>query len=263
VARAGYVCRSVKNNMYGKLTSEYFELVMESIKPLLRLDDPNDRREMGEALMNDIYKTGGPKALKIKSSRKADFMVDKIFRPMGEITTTIGVLEDIAIYIRHFPYGKKDISPLSYLHYHIENYLNELYILKNRLISYLNIIDKAYRKSGISKEVSGRVKALYADVSTAFEPRTKVRGYHVHEYRVTNQDLDRLRTLDLLSRGNDQLGKTMRQLFLVDYRKTRKEWANSIEKEIREIKKLLDNYFGQLRQVLFQDKELIIPENYK
>ena len=77
---------------------------MNELKPILRLDDEEDRREMGKALMNEIYKTGGPTKLSKKPSRKADFMADKIFRPMSEIITTMDVLENISTYIRYFPH---------------------------------------------------------------------------------------------------------------------------------------------------------------
>ncbi len=116
--------------MYGKLTSEYFDLVMNEMKPILRLEDERDRREMGAAIMNVILQTAGPKEISKKPLRKENFMVNKIFRPMGEIITTIEAIENISVYIRYFPYKKQGISPLSYLHYHIENYLNELYILQ-------------------------------------------------------------------------------------------------------------------------------------
>jgi hypothetical protein len=176
---------------------------------------------------------------------------------------TMEVLEHISVYIRYFPYKKQGISPLSYLHYHIGNYLNELYILKNRLISYLNILKKAYAKTERNKNVTEIMRPLLSAVSDTFDPRTNVRAHHIHEYRISNQDLDRLGTLYLLSKGNDQLHKIMRQLFFDDYRKVRKEWSDTMQKEIGEIKKLLDSYFSTLTNAIFQDKSLVIPEKYK
>jgi hypothetical protein len=36
-----------------------------------------------------------------------------------------------------------------------------------------------------------------------------------------------------------------------------------MQKEIGEIKKLLDSYFSTLTNAIFQDKSLVIPEKYK
>ncbi|MBI4683613.1 MAG: hypothetical protein HY755_00250 [Nitrospirae bacterium] len=104
---------------------------------------------------------------------------------------------------------------------------------------------------------------LYSVVSDTLKPYTVVRGIHVHELRHSDPELSRLSTLELLSRAEDDFGKSMKSLFLKDYRTTRNKWAQKIKREIGAIKKLLDYYFGQLTKAVFQDKRLIIPTNYR
>lgn len=249
--------------MYGKLMAEYFELVQNEMKPILRLEDDEGRRELGSAIRNVLLHGIWPKGTSGKILRKDNFLINKIFTPMSAIMATMEVLEHISVYIRYFPYKKQGISPLGYLHYHIGNYLNELYILKSRLISYLNILEKAYAKSEQNKNVVEIIEPLRSAVSNALGPRTKARGYHIHEHRVSNKDLDHLQALYLFSKGNDELGQIMKQLFIEDYRKARKEWSIVIKREIGEIKHLLDFYFGELRNAIFLDKSLVIPDNHK
>ena len=77
-----------------------------------------------------------------KLSPNEYFIANKLFRPLKEIADTIEAIENIPIFAMTFPYKRQGISRAIYLKYHVENYLNELYLLKNRLISYLNLIDK-------------------------------------------------------------------------------------------------------------------------
>ena len=252
----------MSNDIKSKLTSAYFELVMKEIRAFMPRDDEEDWREFGEAIMNQVFRSG-PTVISKKPAKKEEFVANKIFRPMSEILSSLWAIENISIYVRSFPYKKQGISPLSYLQYHIENYLNEIYILKTRLISYLNILEKAYSKFKQERVTSKTLKPLYSAVTTAFKPYAEVRGSHVHVSRFMDEDTDRLSTLNLLSISGDNFGHLMKNMFVSCYRAARKKWAEKIEKDSVAIHKLLDFYFGELTKMLFQDEHLIIPEIYK
>ncbi len=253
----------MSGNIKGKITSEYFELVMNELRDTLTIDDDEDRQKMGEAIMNEVLQSGGPTTVKRKVRRRDRFIANKIFSPVGEILNAAWAMENIAIYIRSFPYKKQGVSQVSYLQYHIENYLNELYILRTRLISYLDILKKVYRKSDQWKEVDKAIKPLYKIVKDTFSGLTMLRGAHVHVERYSDEDIKRLSTLDLLSKGGDEFGRLMKALYLSNYRTTRKKWAGNIASSNKVITKLLEIYFGELKKVLFQDERLIIPKNYR
>lgn len=253
----------MSGNINGKITSEYFELVMNEMSATLTLDDEEDRQKMGKAIMNEVLQSGGPTKVKRKIKRRDRFIANKIFRPLGEILNAAWAIENIAVYMRSFPYKKQGVSQLSYLQYHIENYLNELYILRARLLSYLDILKKGYRKSDNAKEVDKAIKPLYKVVENAFSGYTTLRGSHVHVERFSDEDIKRLTTLDLLSRGPDEFGKLMKSYFNASYRGTRKKWADKIAKDSKAITELFEIYFGELMKVFFKDKQLIIPINYK
>ncbi len=248
--------------MYGTKANKYFELVMDETAAHMTVDNEQSK-ELGKAVRNLILDTGGPTTIsKAVSSREDIFVANKIFRPMSEIIKTIEAIENISVYIKTFPYRKYQISNLSYLQYHVENYLNEVYILKNRLISYLNILEKSYGKSEIKNEIPKTVKPLYTQISTAFKGYVNVRGSHVHELRFSNKEFDRLSTLELFSRSKDSFGNISRFYYQEGYRKLRRKWTNKIKLDIQVIHKLLDNYFEQLSSILFKNGKLVIPKNY-
>jgi hypothetical protein len=182
----------------GKLTSAYFELVMNEFRATMPRDDGGERAELGEAIMNTVLGLR-PTVISKKPTRKWIFVGNKIFQPMGEIFNSLWAIENIAIYVRSFPYKRRGILPLNYLQYHIENYLNEIYILKTRLISYLNTLEKAYSKTKQGRIVAKKLKPLRLLVDTAFKAYTEKRGSHVHVSRFKDEDIDRLSTLQVLS----------------------------------------------------------------
>lgn len=252
----------MSGNIKGKLTSAYFELVIKEARAIMPIECCGERDELGEAIMNVVLGSG-PTVISKRPTRKGTFVTNKIFRPMGEILDALWAIENIAIYVRAFPYKKQGISPLSYLQYHIENYLNEIYILKTRLISYLNTLEKAYSKTKQGRVTANKLKPLHLAVATAFKTYVEVRGSHVHASRFKDKDIERLATLHLLSISGDDFGRLMKDMFLSSYRTTRKKWAEKIEKDSTAIHKLLEFYFGELTKMLFQDSHLVIPDNYK
>jgi hypothetical protein len=252
----------MNQDIKSKYTSIYFDLVLKEVRSSIRIEDEEDRFGLGQAIMNVITQSG-PTVVSQKSSRRDKFIANKIFRPMSEIITTIWSIENIAVYVRTFPHKRQKVSHLSYLRYHIENYLNEIYILQTRLISYLNTLEKAYRKSEQGPKISEIIEPLCTFIYSSLNSYNAARGSHVHVTRFSDEEIDRLSTLDLLSTGDDDFGNLMKNIFLSSYRAARKKWADKILRDSIEINKLLDVYFEVLTKVLFKDERLIIPENYK
>ena len=252
----------MNQNIKSKYTSTYFDLVLKEVCSSIRIEDEEDRFGLGQAIMNVVTQSG-PTVVNHKSSRRDKFIANKIFRPMSEIITTIWSIENIAVYVRTFPHKRQNVSRLSYLRYHIENYLNEIYILQTRLISYLNTLEKTYRKSEQGPKISEIIGPLCTFIYSSLKSYNAARGSHVHVLRFSDEEIDRLSTLDLLSTGDDDFGNLMKNIFLSSYRAARKKWADKILRDSIEINKLLDVYFEVLTKVLFKDERLIIPENYK
>ena len=60
-----------------------------------------------------------------------------------------------------FPYSNTRVSKTRYLVYHMENYLNEVYILEQRLKSYFTIVGRLYRKDRRHQDIRKSIEDFY------------------------------------------------------------------------------------------------------
>jgi hypothetical protein len=244
---------------YQGSTKIYFDMVLRVAQRMMEPIFEKEKKELGKSLMDSILGANVSSSVSRNISPKEYFIANKLFRPLSEIINTIEAIENIAIYARSFPYKRQGISQAIYLKYHIENYLNELYLLKNRLISYLKVIDKSYKRSKRYEQVAKSIGPLYSLVGNILEGYIKVRGTHVHQYRYSDNDFNRLSTLELLSRGEEEFSKIIKNLYNDAYRETRKIWVEKIKTDIVGIHKLLEYYFKGLLTAISKDGELIFP----
>ena len=241
----------------------YFDTVMNEMSDAMNLEgmDKDHRREIGESILNTAFDKEGPRSAR-RANDNLTFISEKLFKPSSEIFANIEALENIAVYARSFPYRRQGISRVDYLKYHIENYLNEIYILKNRLIAFLNLVDRAYRKCDRRAEIKANLSPLYGTVHGALEGYVNVRGSHVHQNRYTDSDFDRLTTLNLLSMsGDDDASELFRNMFYESYRITRRKWTGKIKNDLSSLETLLDLYYASLTRSLIKEGKIVYPSN--
>ncbi len=134
------------------------------------------------------------------------------------------------------------------LSYHVEKHLEEIYIVKNRIISFLRFLQKRIRRKGFV-ELTTKISHWEAVVEKGFEDIVKTRGSHVHVERFVGTDIKRLATLDLLvlaGKMNDL--RKLRQTVLVS---AVKEWAKAIKVVNEAVGNLLDGLFDELTPIIF------------
>ena len=216
-------------------------------------------------MSNSLFDLDGPKTVSERASDKAYFVANKLFRPLSEIMNNFEALENIAIYSGSFPYKKHGVSRISYLRYHIENYLNELYILKNRLIAYLKIIERSYRKCDRFGEIHKIMEPVYNIVSRSLEGYVNIRGAHVHANRYTDSEIDRLAELELFSRLSDdkEMSQLLHSVFIQQYRVIRKKWVGKMQDDIEALRKLIDIYFENLCKAIVSENRIQYPSSSK
>lgn len=244
---------------FDKNTLKYIDMVFDESKKHYDLNNIKTKKQLGKAFWNIILDKNDPRKVSKKPNKKRSFFANKIFRPLSEILKSLEVIENISVYIRSFPYKRQGISKESFLRYHIENYLNELYILKLRLERYLKILSRAYKRTKRNDAINKAVESLSSFVQKSFEGYKTTRGYHVHQHRYTDNDLDRLTTLFLFSRSKEKWGNTVRLLFKLTYRDIRRKWLKKIESDIKGIQKLLEIYFEALIPVISENGKIIYP----
>ncbi len=182
-------------------------------------------------------------------TREERFSADA-FSGFIEINETIERLQDIQVYIRRFPFSNTRITRERYLRMHVEAYFHELYILRERLLSYGKRMTRAYR-SGPSKEparIAGqRLEAL---VTNRMAVMVATRNHHVHKSRFDEAHLRNLGAIELIARNSpDPIWKPYLNQQYQIVRIHWKKWAMGMNEAVE---LLLDEYFRILYPVLFE-----------
>jgi hypothetical protein len=218
-------------------------------------------KELGEAIWNDLFELDGPTNID-RQINPSELFLGKVLHGLLEISLSAQNLQDIAIYISTFPYRNKSVTKPAYLRYHVENYFEKMYILKERLVKYLRIIDKSYKKDQIYKPAHLKIEHLSESVEKSLESFTKIRGQHIHRNRFHDEDLNRLDVLDsLTTSGNKDIIEVLPDYYKLKYKNVRQKWSQIIRKNNKAITELLDFYAKTLIEIMFDSNthRLIYP----
>lgn len=221
--------------------------------------------EIGEALWNTLFDTGGPTVTSQKPSNKELFF-GKIFQGFLEIDSSVRTLNDIEIYIATFPYRNKPITKPRHLRYHLENYFNEIYLLKERLKAYLTKIGRYYKKDNRHQSILRRTRPIFRVVRNSLKGIIETRRVHVHVVRFSDKDLDRLESMELFHTagfGSNDANRLFDNYYKFTYRLIRSKWKKTLKNNRTELYKLLNIYSEVLIDILFNDKtgEMIYPSD--
>ena len=217
-----------------------------------------NKTELSEAFANHLYDLDGPTTIERRKSSNEEFF-GKVFYGFMEISNSYESLNDISLYVRRFPYNEDSASRVRYLRYNVEAFLNEIYILKERLISYARVIERYYKGTSREADVTKIIKPLYRIVSHNLKNIVDVRGHHLHVTRYSDGGLDKLSSLELVTIYGEL--SQYRNYFIQEYRLERKKWSQIIKNSNENIKINLDNYFEMLFNVVFDSEaRLNYPE---
>jgi hypothetical protein len=235
-----------------KIASRYSKELMEE-----------HEQEFKQVLENELLDSGRRGAINSTPTPSEEFFI-KVFSGFTEILDSTQILEDIVTYIRRIPYSRSGVSRLRYLRFVVEAYLNEVYLLKERLIALLNVLKKAYRKTSREKEVLRRIQSLFTSVSRSLINVSQARDSHVHATRYSDREIDRLSLLEILSKQNSKASKEsgalFKTLYKLAYQTARENWVRTVKTNDARIKKLLDVYFDLVFSIVFdKDSKMLYP----
>lgn len=222
-----------------------------------------DNFEKYQSLMADmIVPVLTPYAEDIKEGKKIDYEQNKheffLFEGFTEISNIIDTLKLINIFINKEPPNDAEINYSNYLTYHVHNYFQEMYILKERLTTYGTKIQRKYKKVTDSILIEN-VKNMILDTTNSLKSITGdggIRNLHVHEKKYTDDDFNWLSSTTLLVNSN-HIDYTPIQEDA--YKKTRDKWSKIIEENNTNLMIILDRYFGALLPVISKDNIVIKP----
>ena len=242
----------------------YIDIIFKETNKDIDWSDKGKMDELGKVIYNYIFEINGPKKISKKPSDKSIFLWNVLFRPLGEIIESFETIKNISLFINSFPYKTSKISKVKFLQYHIANYLNELYILQNRLKLYLTKIQRGYRKSNNHTIIKTMCKPLSENVNSIFKVKFDARGIHVHEKRYSDRELDRISSLELLTLGSDnnkERSDFIQLYFITEYKKVRRKWTIRLKKDIKYLESILETYFEVLLTLITDKGAISYPSN--
>ncbi len=166
-------------------------------------------------------------------------LFDAIFRRFTEITETVDNLDLCQLFISAPIPRRKGLKLDRYLGYHITFYLQEIYILNERLESYAKTIMRLKKRGNRDREIAKRYEPMLDMVRTALSNIVKARGDHVHNRPFTDTELDELSTYSLLAQFKPEFNDHAR----FQYRMARTVWVKRLKENRAAIQTLLDGYF--------------------
>jgi hypothetical protein len=147
------------------------------------------------------------KNIENETSAEEKFLIN-LFKRFSEIDSSLENLRSVPVYLKYFPkvksFAKAGITERKYMIYHIENYFQEIYILKERMKRFLKFISKRFKKKNqtqISDIMGGCLEAFESECKKVIN----IRGRHVHEERYTDEDLHTLTLFDHVKENHPAL----------------------------------------------------------
>ena len=227
---------------------EYFQhLLFEAISPELGRIFQNHRGDLEDLITKAV--NGDQFGGSAINPRRDDFVRADLIAAVLDIAISLEHLDNSEIYLRRFPYTNTSVTPVAHARYHFEHYLNETYILQNRLEKLAKWLERAYRKTPRAAEARALGRALATAVKNILHPIISVRGRHVHGQPVEMLDHRRLRFLQMIAEAVPSLQPTYKQV-IRDVRRAQLEW---VRKNNEGVWALLDEYFSALSDFLFDE----------
>lgn len=256
----------------GKSMSTFLDRLIRAFPTDYKNLSPDEQKEFADAHWNHLFDLKGPRSIKRKRLPIELWYHRRLFVPFGAIHKSYEALQDIEIYFRRFPYSGTRVSPVNHLRHNIYVYLEEVYILRQRLIDYLNILEKDYADDPQGKQIKGINQPLCQMLKKHIQPMIAARKIHVHEGGYDEDALIRLDSLELLANyklQNDAEDKRWptylyKQEYKVGYKQERKRWSKLVRNWNVTIEKLADAYFKSIGPIIFiPTGELVFPSSAK
>lgn len=225
--------------------SEFVTLGTAETRKIMR-DGGADRHSSPREELERIFGAGKRPNQHSPKVAQAAFARELVLQA-GEISACVENLRDIAIYVRNFPFARAGISKHRYLRYHVEGYIQEVFLLRERLRRILTFVGRRYRTDSRGASIAVVIRELNRRVTEAFSVVTTARGVHVHEHRLYDDDLYRLELVEVLGRADPRYARMAAEM----YRDVQVEKRNWIAKNNVVTFELADRCFRGLRAIVF------------
>jgi hypothetical protein len=174
-------------------------------------------------------------------------------REFSEIHSSVERLDQVLAYLSHYPGNKtfRGLSESDWLRYHIEVYLHETYILRERLKRFLKRVERSKliaRDSG----ALGVVRMLQTHVDTALVNVIRLRGSHVHDQRFDDEELKKLDVLVLITQSGKL--RALGRLRKLPHTTTLAKWRKQLRRNNKQTMDLCEDIFKYTAPILARNE---------
>jgi len=236
--------------------------MLTAMRPYLLSAIEQYRQDFEHAIKNRLFNLKGPRVVNRALTPKDRFL-GKMFGAFNELQKSFETLEDIAFYVARFPYRNTRVTPERHLQFCVEAYLNEVYLLQERLLAFVKLVERQYKKDKDEAFARIQFQSLADSIRQSLKGVVGARATHVHEVRFTDPDIDRLSMIALLSRNRDGKSDELRRVyFRLEYDDAKGKWRDKLSQNNKTIRSMLDMVYDNLYGLIFETTtgELRIPK---
>ncbi|HZW25585.1 MAG TPA: hypothetical protein VFF26_08890 [Gallionella sp.] len=180
--------------------------------------------------------------------RPTDSAFSSVFYGYIEISNTLEALKLCETLIGVAPPRSKAVKHDEYFKFLVGAYLQEMYILEQRLSTYATRMSRLYKKPQI-------MQIIDQFVSKALEGIVNTRGAHVHAQRYSDNELDTLSTLTLISQFDVSYTEHLKE----QYWWVQLEWGKKVKTNNSATREIVDHYFDVLYPLMTKDDRVVLP----
>ena len=150
---------------------------------------------------------GPPFNLRLNLRREEQY-IQRLYAMTTEVVDTFSSMRHVETYLARFPFSRRGIPASAYIRFHLESFLNEAYILRERMDAFALGLSREFRKESTARDIKSRVDYVSGEIERLFEPISRMRGGHVHASRYDDAELRQLALWEIMAeetQANSQL----------------------------------------------------------
>lgn len=186
-------------------------------------------------------------------------LIDDLFKRYTEISDAIDNLDLCLGFIKGRMPRKKGLKLDAYLSYHVTFYIQEIYILNERLESYAKTIMRRRKRLGEPVDVASYDLVL-ARVRAALSDIVRLRGSHVHDRAFSDDKMRGLSLYSFMVNHAPDAGKWSEHL-KDEYADIKRYWVAKLGQNEIELKRLLDQYFEFIHSEVIAGSVAVLPSS--
>jgi len=237
-------------NEYEKFT----ELILEKVETLFKKYETDFRKGL-ESTLSPVER----EAIRSQFNKEEEFYTE-VFLHFVEIHTSLENLDYIPVFIKKpfrksKAYEEAGITRNRYLRYHVEHYIQEEYILLERVKTFLGWFSHQLKNEGRLKD-SQFVLQLRDVFEKGMNNIRLLRRGHVHKARFDEERLSRLTRFELASIASQDEEVELVTTFL--YGRAKKELSEWIINNNKNLRGVINAIFGALIPIVFPSQAQVV-----